>query len=142
MCVTGGYWHHYCTCESESCGRHFLQTAEMTPSIFLYSVWSCQLFCTQSRLSLPPFCSCPSLIVRKQFLHSALPSPFLSGPLCYRHTHFLTFTVGQQIHPSYQQISPEPNEAGLEMHVPGSDGFVTEVKVPHAKPFVPPTISN
>lgn len=46
------------------------------------------------------------------------PSPFLSSAL-----HFLTFTRGQQTHPSYQQISSEEKGAGLEMHVPASDGF-------------------
>lgn len=59
---------------------------------------------------------------------------FLSESLCYSHTHFLTFTVGQQIHPSYQQIGPEQNEVGPEMRVPASDGFVTEVKVSHTNP--------
>lgn len=82
-----------------------------------HSVCSSQLLCTQSRLSLPLFSSCSSLIVQKQFLHSArrLLSLWLSLFLWHTRTHFLTFTVGQQIHPSYQQISPELNEAGLEM---------------------------
>lgn len=98
------------------------------------SVCSSQLVCRQSRLSLTLFCSCSSLIVQTQFVHSVLRLLSLRLSLLVTHTHFLTFTGGQQIRPSYQQISSEQNEVGLETHVPASDGFVTGVKVWHTKP--------
>lgn len=95
-----------------------------------HSVWSSQLFRRQSRLSLPLFCSVPaplSLYGNSSFIQPSIS--FLSDSLLLSHTRFLIFTVGQQIHPSYQHISPEENEVGLEMHVPASDDFLTEVKV-------------
>lgn len=141
--ATGLYWYacksgylqlpdHYCTHKSESCRHHFLRN-------YLILVWSSHTCCRQSRLSLPLFCSCSSLIVQKQFLHSAFGLLSLRLSLFHAHAHFLTFIVGQQIHPSYQQISLQQKEVGVEMHVPATDDFITEAKVSHRQTLVQPT---
>lgn len=63
----------------------------------------------------------------------------LSDCLCYSHIHFLTFTVSQQIHPSYQEIRLK-KEVVLEMHVPASPDFITELKVFHRLTLVQPPV--